>query len=139
MTDLTFDVTAADVSVVLDTDARQRGTYGAAVRDTLVHLGLIDRETAALIEGRDGVPEELRSMSAQERAVWLSVERLYNAAIRAEGVEKNPRTMTLFADLVPDAQQAITVAMVPVFQMLHGVALNPKARRDYEPEEDSRG
>lgn len=135
MTDLTYAVDGADLDRVLAADAGQRGTYGAAVRDTLVHLGLIDREAAAVIEGRAGVPEELRSMSAQDRAVWLSVERLYNAVIRAEGVEKNPRTMTVFADLVPDAQQAITVAMIPVFQMLHGVALNPKARRDYEPEE----
>lgn len=129
-------VTAEALGRVMACDAVQRGEYGTAVRDTLVGLGLIPHEMAAELAGREGVPEELRTMSAQERAVWLSVERVYNAAIRAEGVDRNARTMTVFRDLVPEAAAAVVTGMIPVFQMLHPVALNPKARRDYEPETD---
>lgn len=135
----TLAVTSDALARVLAMDATQRGVYGTAVRDTLAHLGLIDGAAWHELAGNTGVPEDLRGMSANERGVWLSVERLYNATLRAEGVERNPRTMTPFADLVPEAQGALISALIPVFQMVHGVALNPRARRDYEPEEDDRG
>lgn len=77
----------------------------------------------------DRVPDELSKMSAQERAVWLSVERVYDATLLAEGLDQDARTRTAFRDLVPDAQAAVVHTLVPVMQMLHSVALNPEARR----------
>jgi hypothetical protein len=75
------------------------------------------------------VPAELAGMSAQDRGVWLSVERFYNAALRAEGIERNARSRSAFRELVPDAQQIVVSTLIPVIQMLHQIALNPEARR----------
>lgn len=75
------------------------------------------------------LPDDLTGMSAQERGAWLSVERVYDASLRAVSIERNARTMTPFRDLVPEAQAAVVSTLLPVVQLLHGVALNPEARR----------
>lgn len=94
--------------------------------------GVRDANTVYRVEYDDTpprVPDELSGMSANERGVWLSVERFYDAGLRAEGMDRNGRTPTQFRDLVPDAQFAVIQTLVPVLQMLHSVALNPEARR----------
>lgn len=106
-----------------------------ACADVAAHVA--GHPALAPFRNEDGVPDEFRGMSSRDRGIYLSVERVYDATLRAEGIEKNERSRTPFRDLVPDAQQAVVSTLLPVIQMLHALALNPKANRHTPPPDES--
>jgi hypothetical protein len=119
--------TAALIERILADDAMPE--HMVTMVDDEQMRALLTRHLGGLVWENDRVPDELTGMSAQDRGIWLSVERFYDAALRAEGIERNARSRTAFRDLVPDAQQVVVSTLIPVIQMLHQIALNPEARR----------
>lgn len=71
------------------------------------------------------VPAELRSMPAKDRAVWLVVQRVHDAAL----TDEDPRTPALFAELSVEAQAALITTLTPMIQIINTVARNPEARQ----------
>lgn len=86
------------------------------------------------LSGDRRLPPPYDTLPAADRETWLILEAVYDAALTDEVRRHNAgRTMAPWAQLVPEAQQALSTALLQVVRMVHAVALNPQALAPEQP------
>lgn len=74
------------------------------------------------------LPSPYDKMSAGDRERWLMCEAMFDASQTTHVLEANTgHAMSLWAELRPEAQQALSTVILQLVPVLHQVGLNPEA------------
>lgn len=85
------------------------------------------------LSGDRQLPPPYDKLSASDRQTWLVFEGVYDGALTADVRRANGDDhLNAWAELKPDAQQALASMLMQLVPILHAVAVNPEARYDAE-------
>lgn len=88
------------------------------------------RHLDARQSGDRRLPPPYDAMNTGDREAWLIYEGLFDGAITDDVRRANTgHPMASWAELKPEAHQALVTVLGQVITVLHAVALNPDARR----------
>lgn len=121
------DVSALIERILADDDLPE---HMVTQKDDEQMRAVLARHLGARQSGDRVLPPPYDAMSAGDREAWLVYEGLFDGAITDDVRRANVgHPMASWAELKPEAHQALVTVLGQVILILHAVALNPEARR----------